>query len=466
MTGLGVEAGGGEPGEGSLRGRVMRHRLARSVRGEGLKAKAMRGAAWTLAGFGANKLLGLVSTLVLTRLLFPEAFGLMALAGVFMTGLQMFSDIGVRPSIIQSKRGEDPDFLNTAWTMQVVRGFVLWAIACAIAYPVSLAYSEPSLFPILCVLGSTAAIRGFQTTGYATANRKLALGKLTTVELATHAIGLVVTVVWAWLHPTVWALVGGAIVSSVLSVWMGLQVLSTHRHRLRWDREAASELIQFGKWIFVSTALTFLSQSGDKLALPHVLSIRDLSFYALATVLVQMPTSIFKQLASRVMFPAYSQMLHQSHTKRVNRATRRFLFSSSPLFAVPIGLLFYSDLLIALMYDSRYAPAGGALSILAVGAFFAMMRATQSGLLLAAGRSKYTALTQVVRILVGLPASIYLSYNWGLEGFCAGIAASEGVALLVQRSLIRRAFQKLDSSPDVVLSLILLVGICIKVFLA
>jgi hypothetical protein len=62
--------------------------------------------------------------LILTRLLFPEAFGLMALVQVFMGGLQMFSDLGVNMSIIQSKRGEDPDFLNTAWTFQILRGLI------------------------------------------------------------------------------------------------------------------------------------------------------------------------------------------------------------------------------------------------------------------------------------------------------------------------------------------------------
>jgi O-antigen/teichoic acid export membrane protein len=443
----------------------MRHKLARSVRGETLKAKAMRGAAWTLAGFGANKVLGLVSTLVLTRLLFPEAFGLMALAGVFMTGLQMFSDIGIRPSIIQSKRGEDPDFLNTAWTMQVIRGFVLWAIACAIAYPVSLAYSEPSLFPILCVLGSTAAIRGFQTTGYATANRKLALGKLTTVELATHAIGLVVTVVWAWLHPTVWALVGGAVVSSVLSVSMGFGVLSTHRHRLRWDRTAASELVRFGKWIFVSTAITFLANSGDKLILPKTLSFTDLGFYTIALGLIMIPVSIFKQMASRVLFAAYTDLYQQDAHKKINRLTAKFTTLSAPIYAVPILLIFYSDFLISTMYEERYSQAGKALSVLAISGYLSMMRASQNGLLLAVGNSKRAMLAGLSRIAVGLPASVLMARAYGLEGFCAGIVIAEAVAVLTQRYMARLCVPGLSSKPDQILMMILLCAVGLQAFI-
>ena len=69
---------------------------------------------------------GLASNLILTRLLFPEAFGLMALGSVVLVGLQMFSDAGIGPSIAQSPRGDDPEFLDTAWTAQVLRGVILW----------------------------------------------------------------------------------------------------------------------------------------------------------------------------------------------------------------------------------------------------------------------------------------------------------------------------------------------------
>jgi len=246
-------------------------------------------------------------------------------------------------------------------------------------------------------------------------------------------------------------------------VSMGFGVLSTHRHRLRWDRTAASELVRFGKWIFVSTALTFLSQSGDKLALPHVLTIKDLSFYALATGLILIPTSIFKQLASRIMFPAYSQMLHRGDKDRVKRATNRFLISSMPLFAVPVVFLFASNPIIGVMYDSRYAPTGYALSILAIGGYFVMLRATQGGLLLAAGKSKYATITQLARIAIGLPLGIFLAREWGLEGFCAGISTAEGFALLVQRNLTRRTIPELPAMPDVLLTLALFVAVSIKV---
>jgi O-antigen/teichoic acid export membrane protein len=98
--------------------------------------------------------LRLGSNIVLAWLLFPEAFGLMLLVNVFMQGLQMFSDIGIGPSIIQNKRGNDPDFLNTAWTIQAIRGFVLWFIACVLAWPIAwiFAHNDPLAWKLVLLI--------------------------------------------------------------------------------------------------------------------------------------------------------------------------------------------------------------------------------------------------------------------------------------------------------------------------
>ena len=88
-----------------------------------LKKQAVRGTIWTVFGYGSSQVLRFGGNLILTRLLVPDLFGLMALVQIFIRGLSLFSDIGIRPSIIRSDRGDDPIFLNTAWTIQVIRGF-------------------------------------------------------------------------------------------------------------------------------------------------------------------------------------------------------------------------------------------------------------------------------------------------------------------------------------------------------
>src|SRR6056297_1059184 len=153
-------------------------RLKESFYGQALGARAIRGSMLTFIKFGGANALRLGSNLILTRLLFPEAFGLMALTQVFLTGLQMFSQFGINASVIRSERGDDPAFLHTAWTVQIVRGIGLWLICFAVAYPAAAFYGEPQLEQLLPAVGLTAAINGLASINMVTVNRKLLLGRL------------------------------------------------------------------------------------------------------------------------------------------------------------------------------------------------------------------------------------------------------------------------------------------------
>jgi len=108
----------------------MKAKISAILTGDGMKARAIRGTALSIGTFGGSQIIRLGSNLILTRLLFPEAFGLMALMQVFILGLEQFADMGITPAIVQSKRGDERAFLNTAWSFQVARGFVLWLLAC------------------------------------------------------------------------------------------------------------------------------------------------------------------------------------------------------------------------------------------------------------------------------------------------------------------------------------------------
>ena len=93
-----------------------------------LKTRVLHAGSWVAIGQVSSALIRLGANILLTRLLLREAFGLMAIVYVLMTGFLLFSDIGLGPNVTQSKRGEDPDFLNTAWVLQILRGGLIWLI--------------------------------------------------------------------------------------------------------------------------------------------------------------------------------------------------------------------------------------------------------------------------------------------------------------------------------------------------
>lgn len=363
-------------------------RLSAFLGGDGLRSKALRGTAITLGGTAGQQLLRLASNLILTRLLFPEAFGLMALIQTFMIGLQMFSDIGLRPSIVQNKRGEDPDFLNTAWTIQVIRGVVLWLFSCALAWPLAVFYAEPQILQLLPVVGLTALIMGFATTKTATANRNLQLGRQTVITLITQGLGIVSMVVLALIWPSVWALVAGSIIGALAGVWAGHRYMPGVANRFRWDPSAAHDLMRFGRFIFVSTLAGFFVNQGDKVVLGKLVSFADLGIYNIGFFMASFPLMLGRMVAERVLFPLYRQIRpSESAANRAKIRRARSLLTGS-LIVMFGGLALIGNLLIGLLYDPRYAAAGPMLIVLALMQIPVTLTLGNSQLLLAEGNSR------------------------------------------------------------------------------
>ena len=324
-------------------------------RGSGLMARVLRGSALTAGSYAITQALRLGSNLILTRLLFPEAFGLMALVSVVLVGLQMFSDTGIGPAISRSPRGDEPDFLDTAWTVNVARGALLWLLACAMAWPLALVWEAPGLVQLLPVAGLTLLIAGFNPTRIDTANRHLMLGRLTALDLLAQVIGIAAMVALALVWPSVWALVVGAIIGSAAKLILCWAGLPGPTNRFRWEPAAAHELIHFGKWIFLSTLCGFLLSQGDKAILGGYLSLEALGIYNIGYFLASFPALLAGAVVARVMIPLYRARAEGRGEARLNRA--RWGLTAAVLLALAV-LALAGGPLVRLLYDDRYLAAG------------------------------------------------------------------------------------------------------------
>ncbi len=384
--------------------------------GSSLKKKAIWGAAWTLFGYGGSQALRLVSNLILTRLLVPEVFGLMALVTTFQVGLNLFSDIGIRPSIIQNKRGEDPTFLNTAWTLQVIRGFWIWFGCTAIAWPVSTFYGDPRLLWLLPIVALASIFQGFESTGLATLNRKMAIGKLTIFEFQMQIVSLTVMIILAWFNRSIWAIVGGILVGGFVRMLWSHRLVPDHSNRLAWDKESLKELISFGKWIFISTAMTFLAMQADRLILGKLFSFEMLGIYTIAFTFADIPKQILSRLSGQVIFPVFSQQ--KDIPRQILRAKilkKRWII----LVGLALGLTFlisFGDLIVYILYDQRYDAAGWMLPILALGIWPLVLSGTIEKALYAFGKPLYSAcgyFLKFVYMLIALPLGFSLMGVFG-----------------------------------------------------
>lgn len=332
-----------------------------------LKNLAIRGTLWTFAGYGASRILSFGSQLILTRLLAPEIFGLMALVNTFLIGLQLFSDVGIGPSIIQNDRGDEPEFLNTAWTIQVLRGLALWLCACIGAWPFAQFYGQPELFALIIVSGFSAVISGFNSTTLFTANRHLDLGRLTLIELISQAASLVVVLHWVLRYPNIWGLVAGSMFGVLVKMILSYRWLPGIRHQFAWDWKAVQSLTKFGRWIFLSTALGFFLQYADRLVLGKFLSIGDLGIYSLAVLLSGVIQDIHSRVNQAILLPVYSKLKHLS-IEELRERVRKLRLAMMAVLLPPIWIsAIFGTLIIDWLFDSRYHDAGWMFQVLAAG---------------------------------------------------------------------------------------------------
>lgn len=384
--------------------------------GNGLRSLALRGTAITLGGTAGQQFLRMASNLILTRLLFPEAFGMMALIQSFTVGLQMFSDIGLRPSIIQNKRGEEPDFLNTAWTLQIIRGVALWLVACLLAWPLSVFYGEEQILWLLPVVGLNALITGFNSTKGIVANRNMRLGRQTVIAFASQVSGLFAMIGLALIWPSVWSLVIGGLVSCVVGVWANHQFMPGMNNRLRWEPQAARELLGFGRFIFLSTIASYFVGQGDKLFLGRVVSLADLGVYNIAFFLSIFPGMLGGMVAGRILFPLYRELPPSGGARNLSkiRKARNLITSGQMIFYS--GLAFVGIPLVEVLYDHRYAAAGPMLVILSLAQLPGAILVGNSHLLLAEGDSRSFAHLEIFRGFLKMGLLIGLFWYFGIFG--------------------------------------------------
>jgi O-antigen/teichoic acid export membrane protein len=399
----------------------------------------LRATAWTVGSYVAGNVLRLVSNLILARLLFPEAFALLALAAILSQGLKMFSDIGIGPSIIQSLRGEDPQFLNTAWTMQVMRGVWLFVAACGFAYPFAHFYGEPDLLWIVPVAGLQPLISGFNSTALFTANRQLEMGRIAIVTLGESLVKLFVTVVWALLHPSVWAILGGVLVSQICYTIATHLLFPSHRHRLTWNREAVRELIRFGGWVFLSTAVTFFGQQADRLMLGKLVPLSMLGVYSIALMFSRLPIEICGAVTEKVMFPALASVARTNPASMADvlLRTRRTLLTIGA--AATVGFMAVSPWFFYLAYDQRYADAVWMAPLICFAMWFGILQGSSDRALLALGDTRSLFRSNLANFVVTVAACLAGFHFLGMPGFIAGF----GLGNLAGHSVVMVALGRL-----------------------
>lgn len=377
-------------------------------RGGALRERVLNASGWTALSQASSQLLRFCGNLVMTRLLMPEAFGVMTIAWTVMYGLAMISDTGIRQCIVQSRNADTPLFLNTAWSMQIARGAILTVAALGIAGLFAVAkglglaapgsvYAHSDLPLVVAAVAFSALMSGFESTKLAMAYRHLALVRVTVIDIICQVAGLVVMVGWAIVDPTIRALVVGVLIVGPIRVALSHLALPGSANRWTWDAASARELLGFGKWIFLSSLLGFLVMSGDRIILGGLTDADALGQYAIAFLIVAAMQQVIAAIIANVALPALSET-YRSNPQRLKATFYRLRTPVDIALLALVGFFVAAGpWIIDLLYDERYRLAGPLIQILAI-SLFAVRYDVATQCYLALGKSRLIAPLLAVRL--------------------------------------------------------------------
>lgn len=424
--------------------------------GNSLTNRIMRSSMFTIMGFGLQQAIRFGSNLVLARLLFPEAFGTMALVTVLLVGLTMLSDLGIQPAIQSSKRGDDPAFLNTAWTLNMIRAGILFAAACALAWPVAWFYEEPILSQLIPVAALSLPLLALEPTRAETASRHMLLGRLTLLEVTAQIISITAMLILAWATQSIWALVIGNLVAAAARAGLAWVMLPGIVNRIQLDRDCAHELIHYGRWIFFSTVAGFLVLQSDKLILGGYLSMEQLGLYNIGFFLAGFPLMLGQLLVQRLMIPIYrSSPPSESRENFLHLRKIRFMLSGL-LIAGVAPLALGGVYIVDLLYDSRYAASGAVTVMVSMALLPQMLGLTYDQVTLASGDSRGFFTLNATRATLLVALLLILVPMLGIPGAPIAMASTALLSYPLQVRLARK-YGAWDALHDAVMATVALV---------
>ena len=403
------------------------------------KKKIFVASFWVILAIGLSQIIRLGSNLILTRLLEPEVFGVMAIVTVVTIGLAMFTDIGLWPFVVRHKDYENPHLLNVIWTLQVVRGWMMFLMVIIVTIILIIGnkympsyfhgiYADSRLPMLILIAGIGSVLAGYVSMASPVLHRKSELGRLQFAELASQIVGTTLMLIWVWLYPSIWDLLLANLVSIFVHTFLSYY-LFTFRHKLVWDKAIVKEVFHFSKWIVVSSALTYLFMQGDRLLFASKVDAATLGVYSIAFMLATAVTGVAITLAEKVIFPVFSSQVHIERQLLKNKYYKVRLYLDLPMFLVAGLLMALGPLIIDILYDARYKEAGWILQILALSIVGDTLSLVSMECLLALSVTKVRMWVMLIRTLslfIGLPLFFNL---YGFYGAVWVVALNAWISL-------------------------------------
>ena len=386
------------------------------------RAVLFRGGIWTIGTYAASLGLRLLSNIVLSYILAPEAMGVLFIVSMLRVGVELLTDLGIEQNIVNHRDGLSPAFLDTAWTVQIIRGLGIGLLFAALAVPLASFYAiDPRL---LLAMSLAPVFNSFASVSIFVLVRELRVRDRNLFELSAEALSFVVTITLALALRTVWAPVIGAVCAMAIRAMLSYLIPHPRLH-FRLKREYVLSILHFGKWIFLVSMLNYAASNIDRIILGHYLEARVIGIFGLARIISEIPATLSGRVAYQIVLPAVaaSRLAGEDGFSRSLRQLRLWF-----VFAVAVGLgglVAFSDIAVHILYDARYRESGWMLFGLLIGAWFAVIAQLNEATLIGLARPNVTGYSNGVKFAVLTLLLPLALMRYGIAGAVAAIVLAE-----------------------------------------
>ncbi|MHB1204996.1 MAG: lipopolysaccharide biosynthesis protein, partial [Rhodospirillaceae bacterium] len=376
-----------------------------------LSRRIATGATWMILQRLAVRGIGLVSTMILARLLIPADFGIVALATSLAALLDSLFEFGFDLALIH-RQTSDRKHYDSAWTLSVLRGVVTALLILAIAKPMGALYNDPRLISVMMWLAVAALASGFQNVGIVEFRRELQFDSEFRLLVRSKIVAFAVTITLAWYLRDYRALVAGIIAGKLTGL-----VLSYTMHPFRpWFSLASGrDFLHFSKWLCLDNIVTAIKTRSDTFVVGKIAGADSLGFYALAYEISNLTSTELVAPISRVLFPGFAKLAgdRERLASGFIQSLAMIVFIAAPMAA---GIAMVSDYVVAIFLGPRWQPVIPLIQIMTLYGLFNLTLANGAALYLSLGRPDLIVSRNLPSIAVLLPALAIGVWKFGTTG--------------------------------------------------
>lgn len=401
-----------------------------------LRQRAAVGTFWVGISTAAKTFFKMLTRYILARMLLPADFGLVTMAYIAIDFLQMFREMGFSSALIYRK-GDVRKAADTTFVTVILIAAVLFSVAFLAAPYVASFYRTAELTSVMRALSINILISALGQVQMSLLAKNLAFRERLLPDLVPTVAYGVVAVILALAGLGVWSLVIARLVNSVLTSLLAWVVVPWWRPRLRFDREAASELFDYGKHIMGSSLLIFWITKLDVTFIGRMLGAESLAYYGFAYDTANLPATHISRIIGQVLFPAYSKI--QDDIVTLRRAFLRTLHYVS-LLSIPMaaGMIAFAAPFVYTIYGERWAPAIVPLQILGIYGLLRSVAVNMGSVFKAGGKPNWLTYIAVGRLAV-MGILLYPSARYyGIVGVSVLSAVVSIVDFVVSAALVNR----------------------------